>query len=203
VGVGPVGPTGILPVDHENLRMTIRTLLFVLALASLPAVKLAATPEEEETTPYFGDWENDRGDTLQITNDTIKVNDEKPARYDDITEDSDESFFVLQIKDSTEASYFGGNFLRITFGKDPDHFSMSVYKTLPDTLKKENEVKHIEWSAPAVEEEETDQTAQPNEEQPKEEQKKDEEKKSDQPKVDQSPEKTTPSPSATPTPSVL
>lgn len=181
--------------------MTIRTLLFVLALASLPAVKLAATPEEEETTPYFGDWENDRGDTLQITNDTIKVNDEKPARYDDITEDSDESFFVLQIKDSTEASYFGGNFLRITFGKDPDHFSMSVYKTLPDTLKKENEVKHIEWSAPAVEEEETDQTAQPNEEQPKEEQKKDEEKKSEQPKVDQSPEKTTPSPNATSTPS--
>ena len=73
--------------------MRIRTLLFVLALASLPAVKLAATPEEEETTPYFGDWENDRGDTLQITNDTIKVNDEKPARYDDITEDSDETFF--------------------------------------------------------------------------------------------------------------
>ena len=194
------GSTGILPVDHYNPLMRIRTLFFVLALAFLPAVKLAATPEEE-TTPYFGDWENDRGDTLQITNDTIKVNDEKPARYDDITEDSDETFFVLQIKDSNEASYFGGNFLRITFGKDPDHFSMSIYKTLPDTLKKENEVKHIEWSAPAVEEEETDQTAQPTEEQPKEEQKKDEEKKSDQPKADQSPEKPTPSPSASPTPS--
>jgi hypothetical protein len=181
--------------------MTIRTFLIVLALASLPAVKLAATPEEEETTPYFGDWENDRGDTLQITNDTIKVNDGKPARYDDITEDSDETFFVLQIKDSTEASYFGGNFLRITFGKDPDHFSMSIYKTLPDTLKKENEVKHIDWSAPAVEEEETEQTPQPNGEQPKEEQTKDEEKKSDQPKADQSPEKATPSPSATASPS--
>jgi len=179
--------------------MTIRTLLFVLALASLPAVKLAATPEEEETTPYFGDWENDRGDTLQITNDTIKVNEEKPARYDDITEDSDESFFVLQIKDSSEVGYFGGNFLRFTFGKDPDHFSMSVYKSLPDTLKKENEVKHIEWSAPAVEEEETDETP-PKEEQPAGEQKKDEEKKSDQPKADQSPEKPTPSPSATSSP---
>lgn len=175
--------------------------MFVLALASLPAVKLAATSEEEETTPYFGDWENDRGDTLQITNDIIKVNDEKPVRYDDITEDSDETFFVLQIKDSSEASYFGGNFLRITFGKDPDHFTMAIYKTLPDTLKKENEVKHVEWSAPAVEEEETDQTAQPTEEQPKDEQKEDEEKKSDQPKADQSPEKPTPSPSATPTPS--
>lgn len=181
--------------------MRIRTLLFVLALALLPAVKLAATPEEEETTPYFGDWENDRGDTLQITNDTIKVNDEKPARYDDITEDSDETFFVLQIKDSSEASYFGGNFLRITFGKDPDHFTMAIYKTLPDTLKKENEVKHTEWSAPAVEKEETDQAAPPTEEQPKDEQKKDEEKKSDQPKADQSPEKSTPSPSATASPS--
>ena len=190
-------------IDRQNFRMTIRTLLFVLALASLPVAKLAATPEEEETTPYFGDWENDRGDTLQITKDTIKVNDEKPARYDDITEDSDESFFVLQIKDSSEASYFGGNFLRITFGKDPDHFSMSVYKTLPDTLKKENEVKHIEWSAPAVEEEEMEETPQPKEEQPAGEQKKDEEKKSDQPKADQSAEKPTPSPSATPTPAPL
>ena len=180
--------------------MRIRTILFVLALASLPAVKLAATPEEEETTPYFGDWENDRGDTLQITNDTIKVNDEKPARYDDITEDSDETFFVLQIKDSSEASYFGGNFLRITFGKDPDHFTMAIYKSLPETLKKENEVKHIEWSAPAVEEEETDQTTQPTEEQPKDEQKKNEEKKSDQPKADQSPENPTPSPSTTSSP---
>src|SRR5690242_5136604 len=128
------------------------------------------TPAQVDEAPYFGDWENDRGDTLQITNDTIKVNDEKPARYDDITEDSDESFFVLQIKDPSEVGYFGGNFLRITFGKDPDHFGMSVYKTLPDTLKKEDEVKHIEWSAPAVEEEETDQTAQPTEEQPKDEQ---------------------------------
>jgi hypothetical protein len=158
------------------------------------------TPAQIDEAPYFGDWENDRGDTLQITNDTIKVNEEKPARYDDITEDSDESFFVLQIKDSSEVGYFGGNFLRFTFGKDPDHFSMSVYKTLPDTLKKENEVKHIEWSAPAVEEEETEETPPPKEEQPAGEQKKDEEKKSDQPEADQSAEKPTPSPSATSSP---
>src|SRR5437764_12211854 len=178
--------------------MNLRILLFLFAIALLPA---AITTAQVDEAPYFGDWENDRGDSLQITNDTIKVNDEKPARYDDITEDSDESFFVLQIKDLSEVSYFGGNFLRITFGKDPDHFSMSVYKTLPDTLKKENEVKHIEWSAPAVEEEATEETPQPSEEQPPGEQKKDEEKKSDQPKNDQSPEKPTPSPSTTPSPS--
>ena len=179
--------------------MKVRALLF-LAITVLPLAKIVAVGEVDEA-PYFGDWENDRGDTLQITSDGIKVNSEKPARYDDITEDSDESFFVLQIKDPSEVGYFGGNFLRITFGKDPDHFSMSIYKTLPDTLKKENEVKHIDWSAPAVEEEETEQTPQPNGEQPKEEQTKDEEKKSDQPKADQSPEKATPSPSATASPS--
>ncbi|PYK67000.1 MAG: hypothetical protein DME45_11220, partial [Verrucomicrobia bacterium] len=127
---------------------------FPFAVLLLPLSFASAQVDE---APYFGDWENDRGDTLQITSDSIKVNNEKPVRYDDITEDSDETFFVLQIKDSSGSSYFGGNFLRITFGKDPDHFTMSIYKTLPDTLKQENEVKRIEWSAPAEENEEADQ----------------------------------------------
>jgi hypothetical protein len=200
VRLGPVGPTSkAFGVDHQNLLMTIRTLLFVFAIAFLPPARIATAQVDE--APYFGDWENDRGDSLQITSDGVKINDEKPARYDDITEDSDETFFVLQIKDSSESSYFGGNFLRITFSKDPDHFTMSIYKTLPDTLKKENEVKRIAWSAPGVEKEKTEQKDQPKEEPPKEEQKKDEEKKSDQPKDDQSPEKATPSPSATSSPS--
>jgi hypothetical protein len=176
-------------VRHSLLRSWLSAIAFFMIAST-------ATAQVDES-PYFGDWENDRGDTLQITSESIKVNNEKPVRYDDITEDSDETFFVLQIKDSSELSYFGGNFLRITFGKDPDHFTMSIYKTLPDTLKKENEVKRIEWSAPAVEKEETDETGQP-----KEEQKKDEEKKSDQPKDDQGPEKATPSPTATSSPRV-
>ena len=129
----------------------IRFLLLLLAILFVPAARIAATAEEEEATPYYGDWENAQGDTLQITNATIQVNKEKGVRYDDITEDSDDSFFVLQIKD--ESSYFEGKFLRITFGKDPDRFTMSIYKTLPDALKKENEVKRIEWSAPAGEDE--------------------------------------------------
>jgi hypothetical protein len=183
--------------------MNLRSFLLFLTIVFLPVAKfeapaqVAETPAQVDEAPYFGDWENDRGDSLQITSDSIKVNDEKPVRYDDITEDSDESFFVLQIKDSSESSYFGGNFLRVTFGKDPDHFTMAIYKTLPDTLKQQNEVKRIEWSAPAVEKEETDQKDQAKQEQPKEEQKKDEEKKSDQPKDDQGKEKATPSPSAT------
>ncbi|PYI40610.1 MAG: hypothetical protein DMC57_09865, partial [Verrucomicrobia bacterium] len=51
------------------------------------------------------------------------------------------------------SSYFEGKFLRITFGKDPDRFTMSIYKTLADALKKENEVKRVEWTAPPEEDE--------------------------------------------------
>jgi hypothetical protein len=129
----------------------IRFLLPLLAIMFVPATRIAATEEKEETASYFGDWTNAHGDTLQITSDSIRVNDEKPVHYDDITEDSDGSFFVLQIKDERESSYFEGKFLRITFGKDPDRFTMSIYKTLADALKKENEVKRVEWTAPPEE----------------------------------------------------
>src|SRR5437870_4355895 len=124
-----------------------RVFLLLVAITLLPIVRLTATAEEEEATPYYGDWENTHGDTLQITSDGIQVNDEKPVRYDDITEDSDGSFFVLQIKEQSESSYFQGKFLRITFSKDPDRFTMSIYKTLADALKQENEIKHVEWTA--------------------------------------------------------
>ena len=133
-----------------------RFLPLLLAVMLLPIARIAATAEEEEATPYFGDWENAHGDKLQITSDSIQVNDQKPVRYDDITEDSDGSFFVLQLKDQSESSYFKGKFLRVTFGKDPDLFTMSIYKTLEDALKKQNEVKRIEWSAPAEEDEDDD-----------------------------------------------
>jgi hypothetical protein len=132
----------------------LRFLLPLLAITFLPIAGMTATEEEEEAeAPYFGDWTDARGDTLQITSGNIKVNDEKPVRYDDITEDSDGSFFVLQLKDQPKSSYFEGKFLRLAFGKDPDRFTMSIYKTLEDALKKQNEVKHVEWSAPPEEDE--------------------------------------------------
>src|SRR5437773_9241491 len=124
----------------------LRFLLPLLAVMFLPIARIAATAEEEEATPYYGGWENAHGDKLQITSDSIQVNEEKPVRYDDITEDSDGSFFVLQIKDQSESSYFEGKFLRLAFGKDPDRLTMSIYKNRADALKKENEVKRVEWT---------------------------------------------------------
>src|SRR5438067_9298697 len=87
----------------------LRFLLPLLAVVFLPIARIAATVEEEEATPYYGDWENAHGDKIQITSGSIQVNEEKPIRYDDITEDSDGSFFVLQLKDQSESSYFEAN----------------------------------------------------------------------------------------------
>src|SRR2546430_17655115 len=95
-------------------------LLPLLAIMLVPATRIAATAEEEEATPYYGDWENAHGDKLQITSDNIRVNEEKLDRYDDITEASDGSSFVLQPKVHSEASYFHGTFLRLAVGQAAD-----------------------------------------------------------------------------------
>jgi hypothetical protein len=175
-------------------RGLLARLLFALLLLPISAVRA-----QVDEAPYFGDWENNRGDTLQITGGAIQINNNKAVRYDDITEDSDEeNFFVLQIKDSIELSYFGGNFLRITFGKDPDHFTMSIYKSLPDALKQQNEVKRIEWSTPAEEKEEPAQTDQPKDQNNEDQKKEEGTTNSDQPKNVQEQEKPTPTPSASP-----
>ncbi len=128
-----------------------RFLLLLLAIAVLPIGKMAAADEEE--APYCGEWSNTHDDMLLITSDSIQLNAEKPVHYDDITEDSDGSFFVLQITSPGELSYFSGKFLRITFGKDPNRFTMAIYKTLADALHKQNETSTTEWSAKDDEEE--------------------------------------------------
>lgn len=182
-------------------RSVLSSFALCASLFALLLLPLSAVRAQVDEAPYFGDWENDRGDTLQITSSSMQVNNDKAVRYDDITEDSDEeNFFVLQIKDASELNYFGGNFLRITFGKDPDHFTMSIYKSLPDALKQQNEVKRIEWSTPAEESEEPAQTDQPKDQNDEDQKKEEEATNSDQPKNVPEQEKATPTPSASPSP---
>src|SRR5437588_2467654 len=91
----------------------LRFLLPLLAIIFVPATRITATAEEEEATPYYGDWENAHGDKLQITSGSIQVNEEKPILYDNISEDRDGRFFGLQLKDLSESSYLVGKFLRL------------------------------------------------------------------------------------------
>src|SRR5438045_9518112 len=98
----------------------VRTLLLFLTIAFLPTARNAASAEEEEATPYFGDWEHGHGDTLLITSGSIQINDAKPLRYDDITEESDGSFLVLELQHWGRWSYLEGKFSRLTVGKAPE-----------------------------------------------------------------------------------
>ncbi len=87
--------------------MSARSLSFLFAVFILAGFTGAAADDEEA---YFGEWSNDHGDVLRITAETIQLNDDKSMRYDDITEDSDGSFYLLQITTSDESNSFDGKY---------------------------------------------------------------------------------------------
>jgi len=124
--------------------MSARSLSFVFAAFLLAAFTTVSADDEEA---YFGEWSNNHGDVLLMTAQTIQLNDDKPMPYDDITEDSDGSFYLLQITTSGESNSFDGKFIRITFGRDADRFTLTTYRTHADALNQRNEASHSEWVA--------------------------------------------------------
>ena len=124
--------------------MSARSLSFLFAVFLLAGFTGAAADDEEA---YFGEWSNEHGDVLRITAETIQLNDDKSLRYDDITEDSDGSFYLLQITTSGEANSFDGKYIRITFGSDADRFTLITYRAHADALNQRNESGRSEWVA--------------------------------------------------------
>ena len=124
--------------------MSVRSLGFLFGVLLLAAFRAAAADDEEA---YFGEWSNDHGDVLRINAETIQLNDNKSMRYDDITEDSDGSFYLLQITTSDESNSFDGKYIRITFGSDADRFTLITYRTHADALNQRNESGRSEWVA--------------------------------------------------------
>ena len=124
--------------------MSVRSLGFLFGVLLLAAFTAAAADDEEA---YFGEWSNDHGDVLRINAETIQLNDNKSMRYDDITEDSDGSFYVLQITSSDESNSFDGKYIRIIFGSDADRFTLITYRTHADALNQRNESSRSEWVA--------------------------------------------------------
>jgi len=120
-----------------------RRLPFLFAIFTLAAFTAAGDDEEA----YFGEWSNDHGGILRITAETIQLNDDLSMHYDDITEDSDGSFYLLQITTSDEANSFDGKYIRITFGSDVDRFTLITYRTHADALNQRNESSRSEWVA--------------------------------------------------------
>lgn len=117
----------------------------VLAALLLLAVSRIAAAEEEEA--YFGQWKSGQGDFLRIDAHTLQLNTDPSRPYQDITEDSDGSFYLLQITTAKIPNGFKGKFLRISFGSDPDRFTLTTYLTESDALSRRNESSRSDWIA--------------------------------------------------------
>jgi hypothetical protein len=98
--------------------MTSRLALVAIAVWALLAFDVAASEE----LPYFGQWSNGRGETLVITEKTIRFGDDRALPYRDVTRATDGSTFELQINAKAAANGFGGN----TLGVECEGESMKI-----------------------------------------------------------------------------
>ena len=98
--------------------MTSRLAVAAIALWALLAFDAAAAEE----LPYLGEWSNGRGETLVITEKTIRFADDRALPYRDVTRATDGSTFELQINSRGPVNGFGGN----TLGVECEGDSMKI-----------------------------------------------------------------------------
>ena len=103
--------------------MSLRAALALIALVLVALLLFAGgNARAAEDQPYLGSWSNGRGETLVITEKTIRFADNRALPYRDITRATDGSTFELQITAKAAANGFGGN----TLGVECDGESMKI-----------------------------------------------------------------------------
>ena len=101
--------------------MRLRSAMLATCAAAVLVLTGAAARASEEL-PYIGSWSNGRGETLVITEKTIRFADNRALPYRDITRATDGSTFELQITAKGAANGFGGN----TLGVECEGDSMKI-----------------------------------------------------------------------------
>lgn len=86
---------------------------------------VAARVSGSEELPYLGNWSNGRGETLVVTEKTVRFADDRALPYRDVTRATDGSTFELQITARGAADGFGGNTLRVEC--DGDSMKITAY----------------------------------------------------------------------------
>jgi hypothetical protein len=107
--------------SRRAVTMRIRNATAAIAFAALVLLASTAARAAEEL-PYIGNWSNGRGETLVITEKTIRFGNDRALPYRDITRATDGSAFELQITAKAPANGFGGN----TLGVECDGDSMKI-----------------------------------------------------------------------------
>lgn len=109
-----------------------RTALVLVALVFLALAIAIGHARAAEDQPYLGSWSNGRGETLVITEKTVRFADDRALPYHDITRATDGATFELQITARGTANGFGGNTLGIEC--DGDSMKITAYASHADYM---------------------------------------------------------------------
>lgn len=106
-------------------------LVLTLSLMSLAIIKKPAV--------YTGEWSNGRGFRLVITEQTVKLGNNKALKYKDVTKVTDGTVFYLQIFNPGKMNYFS-DFIAVTLDSedDPTEMQITQYETFKDMFDGEN-----------------------------------------------------------------
>ena len=91
---------------------------FALLAAVAAVVVVGGVFAASEDRPYLGTWSNGRGETLVVTERTIRFGDDRAVPYRDVTRATDGSAFELQITAHGEVNAFPGKTLGVEVEQD-------------------------------------------------------------------------------------
>ncbi|MFL6539971.1 MAG: hypothetical protein ACJ8HU_04355 [Chthoniobacterales bacterium] len=115
-----------------------KAISFVGALLALSVCAFS-----DEPRPYLGEWSNGRGETLTITANTIKFAESDAVQYRDVTHDSEDDTYELQITARGEINAFPGKTLVVAC--DKDSMEMTSYASHDAYVHEEEPLSVITW----------------------------------------------------------
>lgn len=96
-----------------------------------------------EPLPYLGEWSNGRGETLTITESTLRFAEDEPVKYRDITKATDDSSFELQITTPGEINAFPGKFVSVVL--EGDSLTMKTFSSHVDYMQEKDPQSIVTW----------------------------------------------------------
>jgi hypothetical protein len=96
-----------------------------------------------ERLPYLGNWSNGRGETLTVTERTLRFNNDKAVTYRDVTKVTDGNYFLLEVTAKGKVNYFS-KYMSLTI--EGDEMKMVLYNSYLDMFDGKNPQGNSTWS---------------------------------------------------------
>jgi hypothetical protein len=102
-----------------------------------------AVTSATERPPYLGNWSNGRGETLTVTERTLRFNNDKAVTYRDVTKVTDGNYFLLEVTAKGKVNYFS-KYMSLTI--EGDEMKMVLYNSYLDMFDGKNPQGNSTWS---------------------------------------------------------